>query len=162
MRACTSTCKTERYSQLSGSTCRREACEQNACVHMCTSNLRSRCNRTPGHACAHVNTHPGGWTLGPAGDWVATHSFRNACRAHKQFAASQSFNSPKPSNVRPSIIIAARSRMTEIEPSSDRHGSCSLHRYTTLKIVGAAHKLSTSRNSEHTFGRCQVLVTHWQ
>ena len=63
-----------------------------------------------------------------------------------QFAASQSFNGPKPSNVRPSIIVTARPRMTGIEPSSDRHGSCSLHRYTTLKIAGAAHKLSVNES----------------
>ena len=87
--------------------------------------------------------------------------YRNARRAHKQFAASQSFNGPKPSNVRPSIIVAARPRMTGIEPSSDRHGSCSLNRYTTLKIAGAAHKLSVNESRfEHTFGRCQVLVTN--
>ena len=72
--------------------------------------------------------------------------YRNARRAHKQFAASQSFNGPKPSNVRPSIIVAVRPRMTGIEPSSDRHGSCSLHRYTTMKIAGAAHKLSVNES----------------
>ena len=52
----------------------------------------------------------------------------------------------------------------ESERNSDRHGSGkapAVRRHMTLDVAGvAAALLSTSRHSEKTEGRCQVLVTN--
>ena len=59
---------------------------------------------------------------------------------------------------------ASKGRAQESERNSDRHGSGkapAVRRHMTLDVAGvAAALLSTSRHSEKTEGRCQVLVTN--
>ena len=106
------------------------------------------------HTRTRTHTHPGGWTCGPAGDWVATHSLLECmqstqtvrCRSQSLTASSRAMSVHRASHRSAAAGDRISNRRRTVSSSL-----ISLNRYTTLKIAGAAHKLSTSQYSEHTF-----------